>query len=526
MPVVRQAAVAARIALDLGPFLRGPSDLESCRAHLADAHATRDRAFLALLERSVFGHARSPYRALLEHAGVTLPDIRTMVTTAGVDHALARLYDAGIRLTLDEFKARRPIVRGSFCVAPAEHDFDNPFVSSALVTSSGGSTGRPTRVAASLDLVAHDSCHDAVVLHGIGAFGRPAALWRPVPPGSAGLRGALRLARIGMPPVRWFSQTPVSLWENPKHAAFTRLVIAAARLHGRRLPMPEHVPLSEATTVVEWLAGCVRRGQPAFLDTTGSAAVRIAATALERGVDIAGTVVRVGGEPHTAARAALFEAARIRPIVHYAMSEVGRIGTACAHSAYTDEVHVAHEKVALFSRSTTLLTGEAVAGLVVTTLLPMAPKVLLNVAVGDSGTLVARPCPGESGGPVPHLRAIRSDDKLTLEGMHFPGADVIRLVEDVLPARFGGTPTDYQLVETRRGTLERLTVVVSPRVPRVDPDHVRHSVIDALGRGRDANRMMADYWANAGVVDVVRREPEATVAGKVPALRRDGGDRS
>ena len=31
--------------------------------------------------------------------------------------------------------------------------------------------------------------------------------------------------------------------------------------------------------------------------------------------------------------------------------------------------------------------------------------------------------------------------------MNFLGHDLIRLIEEVLPARFGGGPTDYQFVE-------------------------------------------------------------------------------
>jgi hypothetical protein len=46
-----------------------------------------------------------------------------------------------------------------------------------------------------------------------------------------------------------------------------------------------------------------------------------------------------------------------------------------------------------------------------------------------------------------HLRDIRSQEKLTAGGMTFLDTDLIRVLEEVLPARFGGAPTDYQLVE-------------------------------------------------------------------------------
>lgn len=46
-----------------------------------------------------------------------------------------------------------------------------------------------------------------------------------------------------------------------------------------------------------------------------------------------------------------------------------------------------------------------------------------------------------------HLHGIRSVEKLTAAGMTFLDSDVIRVLEEVLPGRFGGGPTHYQLVE-------------------------------------------------------------------------------
>ena len=37
------------------------------------------------------------------------------------------------------------------------------------------------------------------------------------------------------------------------------------------------------------------------------------------------------------------------------------------------------------------------------------------------------------------LQNIRSYEKLTAEGMHFVGADLLALVEETLPAAFGGS---------------------------------------------------------------------------------------
>jgi hypothetical protein len=104
--------------------------------------------------------------------------------------------------------------------------------------------------------------------------------------------------------------------------------------------------------------------------------------------------------------------------------------------------------------------------------------------------------------------------------MHFPAADLIRIVEAVLPARFGGGPTDYQLVERAEGPLARVVVLVSPRVGTVHEPDVAAAVLDGLAIGGAGQRMMAAYWRSAGVIEVVRREPRATSTGKIPALDR------
>jgi hypothetical protein len=58
-----------------------------------------------------------------------------------------------------------------------------------------------------------------------------------------------------------------------------------------------------------------------------------------------------------------------------------------------------------------------------------------------------RGCPLEQLGWTTHLHSIRSFEKLTAAGMTFLDTDVIQVLAEVLPARFGGGPTDYQRVE-------------------------------------------------------------------------------
>ena len=92
---------------------------------------------------------------------------------------------------------------------------------------------------------------------------------------------------------------------------------------------------------------------------------------------------------------------------------------------------------------------------------------------------------------------------------------MLRVLEEVLPARFGGAGDDYQVVETE-GTegILRLELIVSPRVGPVDPEQVREAFLEALGDG-SLDRLRAEIWRQAGTVTVSRRWPSSTRAGKI-----------
>ncbi len=77
--------------------------------------------------------------------------------------------------------------------------------------------------------------------------------------------------------------------------------------------------------------------------------------------------------------------------------------------------------------------------------------------MGDQAVVSERACgcPYQQLGWTTHLHGIRSFEKLTAAGMTFLDTDVIRVLEEVLPGRFGGIPSDYQLVEEERRTAPR-----------------------------------------------------------------------
>jgi hypothetical protein len=129
-------------------------------------------------------------------------------------------------------------------------------------------------------------------------------------------------------------------------------------------------------------------------------------------------------------------------------------------------------------------------------------------------------CPLEALGWTTHLRAIRSFEKLTAGGMTFLDADVARVLDEALPARFGGGPTDYQLIEEESADgLPRLRLRVTPRVGELDAAAVTGAFLDAIGAGSPTARIMARQWRAGGFLRLERGEPLATRSGKIHHLQ-------
>jgi hypothetical protein len=506
--VLDDARRGARYLAGLRRFLREPMTLDEARAGVRRGAETREEQLVHMLEHAVYARPASPYGRLLAWAGVELGDARALVSEHGVDGALGRLYDAGVHVSLDELKGRVPIERAGLTIEPREDAFDNPLVRSTFSAQTGGSRGPAIRVRMNFGSLVRGSAYTALLLSAFDLFGRPTFLWRPVPPGRAGLHWALQASKLGQPIEHWFTQTRLG---PSKELAYLRAALLGTRLWAVPVPTPEYVPLDQAVTVARRLAG--RR---AHLNAPASSAVRVCLAAEEHGLDIGGTLFRVGGEPLTEAKAEVVARAGARIICTYSISEIGRVGVPCAAPAHRDEQHLCTDTLGVVQRD----RGTGIGGLHYTTLHPHARVLMLNAEVGDGGVLTRRECGcalGELGLDL-HVHGIRSYEKLTSEGMNFYGADLIAVVEEILPTRFGGGPTDYQVVEEEVDGLPRVSLVVSPRVGPVDEEAIVAAAVEALRGGPAHHGMMTDVWQDAGTFRVVRREPHATGAAKVLPL--------
>jgi hypothetical protein len=117
-----------------------------------------------------------------------------------------------------------------------------------------------------------------------------------------------------------------------------------------------------------------------------------------------------------------------------------------------------------------------------------------------------------------HLYNIRSFAKLTGGGVTVVGSNLVHIMEEVLPRKYGGGPADYQLLEEEddRGQTY-LSLVVSPIVGKIDEGSVIATVLGELRRTDSGGKLAAGIWSQAKALQVKRMNPISS-AGKVMTL--------
>jgi hypothetical protein len=262
-----------------------------------------------------------------------------------------------------------------------------------------------------------------------------------------------------------------------------------------------------------------REGARPFLVAYTSPVVRLCRAARDAGLALDGACFSLWGEPLTDARLAVIQRTGADAFSVYATGETGIIGDGCLAPRASDDMHLLSDTHALIQpgpeRAHPGLRPQA---LLISSLRPTAPLILLNVSMGDQAVVSDRRCGCalERLGWTTHLHAVRSYEKLTAAGMTFLDADVVRVLEEVLPARFGGAPTDYQLVEEEDADgSPRVALLVHPMVGPAPSEEVARAFLAAISPGSGVERVMGTVWRDAGLPRVERRPPLATPTGKV-----------
>jgi hypothetical protein len=505
--------------MGLVSFLRKTTSVSEAVESIRSRLPTREENFLTFIKHGVYGFPSSPYRPLLEMAGCQLCDVERLLQTTGLEGTLNELWKAGVYVSFEEFKGRKPIVRNGVSLQVRQEDFDNPYLIHRYKAASSGSTGTRSRAWLDLDHLAATVCYNLVARKAHGLLGVPTGLWRPILPACTGIANVLSDTRAGHLPLKWFSPLlDADLPPSLKYRAATQYICMVGQLTGARLPRPEPVRVDEASHIARWARETADQFGACLIRTYVSMAVRISLASQEEGIDLERVTFMGAGEPPTNVKTRQITNSGARYIPSYACSEIGHMGLGCANPIDGCDLHLLHDGVALIQKPQKVPGWEhEVQAFYVTSLHTTSPKLLLNVGLDDYGIFEKRSCGCELDklGFVHHVRAIQSFSKLTGEGMTLVGSNMQKILEESLPARFGGCSLDYQLLETEdRQGFTKLILRIDPGIVIANEKAVLDAVTEELREAGPAGVLAQALWQQTQTVKIERQRPIWSDSGK------------
>ena len=512
----------AQFPIALRRLLRHNLTLDDARRIVRERMEHREENFLRIIKRNVYAYPRSPYLALLKMVGCEFGDLGALVTQRGLEGTLLKLREEGVYVTFEEFKGRKPITRYGKTIPVEARDFDNPYARRDYTSQTGGSTGLATYVALNLDYFVDKMPHQMFILSAYDIMGAPIAYWQSILPGT-GLHSLLQRPDLQEPLHYWFSYLG---WRESKYwlkyDVATLYMFFWLRTLGACVPFPEIVKLNQPLVIARWIRDMLKKYSRCVLYTHPNHALRVAVAAKESGFDLTGATVRIGGEPVTPAKVAELRRVGLRVVPGYGMMETSNIALGCVNPVASDDVHLFRDAFALITYPYPVEGfGITVPAFNLTTLLDSTSKLMFNVQIDDYGIVEERTCgcEFETYGYTTHLHDIHSYSKLVGEGVTLIGNEMLRILEEDLPARFGGSSLDYQLMEQEdKQGFTRLYLLIHPRVKIVDEQAVIEVVLKGLRELSPTADAARTVWQQANTLQVKRQEPVVTAAGKLLPL--------
>ena len=474
----------------------------------------REQRFLRLA-RSVLEQKDHLYRRLFDAAGCSYADLESDVARHGLRAALRRLLSSGVYITHDEFRGRTELVRSGRHIPCDPGAFDNPHGRGSNPQATSGSTGRRFITSVSNRYLLYREEHETLESRIMDLPNRARIIVGAILPSTWPIRRQVTWSRLGVPLDRWFVAGVAD--SSSIYRAVTGMLVTQVNALGGTARQPEYLPPNDFTPVAECLARYRAANRPAYVRTMVSMATRIASAARDRALDIRGTVFSVSGEPLTPAKRSMIEDAGAGVYPFYGATEFGTFGFACPRMQGEDRVHLFEDGVMLVPQSA---GAESQHGLFVTSLLPWSPRIVINVGVDDSAVIEPGSCDCEYQrlGFTTHAHSIFSYGKVTSQGTTIDARDLAELIETILPARFGGSPGDFQLVEIDAADQGGIVLRVRPKLASADLREIRDFFLDQLGK-IPGGSLSQRLWKFSGGLRVVIEEPEATSTGKIHPLR-------
>jgi hypothetical protein len=498
---------------------RMPSD-PNYRATIETFIRNREANFLRVA-KGVLANKEHPYARLFEGAGCAYADLEAELGRNGLEATLNRLLAEGVYLTLDEFRCNTEIVRGGRHILATMADWDNAAGKGPLQNFSSGTSGRKSlRTNHGLEYANFGGAAGRILLDEFQNVRRAIVTMMPILPSSNGLGSCLGGAKLGYPTEGWFALGGGSMLKNAHYKAMTAAIVARLRLGGANVPYPTYLEPDDFSPVAEFIAKRKKEGTGIAIMGMVSSVTRVAGAAIDGGLDIRGTLALVTGESLTDAKRDLIERAGIEVYPMYATSEFGGIGLPCRQMRSGNCVHIALASIALVSRRQESWSDEDVDSLHITNLLPFAPRMLINVEIGDTGVIEPATCDCEYSrlGYRLQVRDMAAITKLRGQGHTLGAPEVVRLLEEGLAKQFGGRPGDYQLLEVEGQAQTEMVLRIHPRAGVASPEKVLEYFL-AQCRRTYGGSLTVLHWAESNAVRVEVMPPILAASGKFRAIR-------
>ncbi len=467
---------------------------------------------------TVMSMPEHPYALMFRLAGCSYADLESSVRRDGIEATLEKLLEEGVFLTHDEFRGKKEIVRSGRHIPALASMWNNPASKGGYVHSSSGTSGRPVTTFSSVAAVRHGESMVRLLLREFNFSGKARVNLAPILPGF-GLFSAISAGRLIGGYDRWFA-TGGSTWKNLHYRIATRLLVAEVKLLGLRVPYPTYLEQNDFLPAAEYIKKRLEAGDQAGMNGFVSAIARVAEAALSNGLDLTGCWALSTGEALTDAKRQLIESAGIKVYSSYGTTDFGGIGMPCSQRT-GNCAHVMKDAIALVSRTQeSAWTDTQVNSLYATSLLPIAPRIFINAEIGDTGVIEKATCDCSYSklGFDLQVRDVAAISKVTAQGVTIEITELVPLLEEKLPARFGGHSGDYQLCETEAGSQTEIVLRIRPGVSAAPPNDILKHFLDEVKRVYGGSLSVVSWLHSEGIrVEVV--PPVLAATGKYRAVR-------
>jgi hypothetical protein len=478
----------------------------------------REENFLAHVA-TVTQKPEHPYAQMFKLAGCSYADLEASVRRDGVESTLEKLLREGVYLTHDEFRGKREIVRSGRHIPALLSVWNNPASKGGYVQSSSGTSGRSVTTRGSIANIRLGESLQLLFLRELKVSNGGRVIVAPVLPGG-GLLTAIFVGRLAGGLDRWYATGGVT-WRNLHYRFVTRLLLAEMRFLGLRVPYPTYLKQNDFLAAAEYIKERVDAGDFVGLSGFVSAVARVAAAAVSNALDLTGCSAITGGEALTDAKRKVIESAGITAYSSYGSTDFGGFGMPCSQMNKGNCVHISKHAIALVSRpQESAWTNEAVHSLYATSILPQSPRIFINAEIGDTGVIEPATCDCSFSklGFDLQVRDMAAIGMVTAQGITIEVSELVPLLEEVLPARFGGHPGDYQLHEREAGAQTEIVLRIRPGVSTVAPGEILKHFLAEVKRVYGGSLSVVSWLHSAGIRPELA-PPLLAATGKFRAVR-------